>query len=73
MSTCTFVRKNCSGYEFGVIVIEDQNTNKEKRHHHVIGKAPTYEEALLLNNMALRGKDRSKPSGLNLPPLALDR
>ena len=54
MKPCTFVRKNCEGWEFGHMQIDDKGAGK----HVVVGKAPTYEEALTQNNMAAKGSAR---------------
>jgi len=54
MKPCTFVRKNCEGWEFGHMQIDDKGAGK----HVVVGKAPTYEEALTQNNMVQYGQPR---------------
>lgn len=69
MNHCTFVRKNCSGYEYGHIVVENHATRQEKRHHVVLGKADTYEAALAANDMAQKGLPRASYHGLDLKPL----
>lgn len=68
-SNCNFVRKNCEGWEYGFIQVENHALPSEKRTHVVRGKAPTYEEALMANTMAQRGKDRSHHFDHNLRPL----
>ncbi len=57
MSNAKYVRKDdkAKGYEYGFIEITDTGSSKEKRNHIKVGTAPTYEEALLLNDMAVSG------------------
>lgn len=70
MSECRFVRKNCAGYEYGYIRVDNHALNNEMRTHVVVGKAPTYEEALAANSMAARGMPRI---GNNVPDTPLWR
>jgi hypothetical protein len=72
-SKCNFVRKNCEGWEFGFIQIDNYATPRETRTHVVVGKAPTYEDALAANAMAVRGKDRVHHFDHNAKPLWKER
>lgn len=61
MSKCNYVRKNCSGWEYGHIEIIDSGTKLEKRKYVAAGHAPSYEEACHQNLMATQGQPKVRP------------
>jgi hypothetical protein len=69
MSTCSFVRRVGSGYEYGTMRVTDSGTKKEARTYHPAGQAPSYEEALAANNMALAGLDNNGKKYVDFRPL----
>ena len=58
MSKITYARKQGQVYEFGHIVITDSGTKLEKRTYVPKGTCPTLDQALQMNQMALRGTPR---------------
>ena len=50
VSAPRYVRKIGKGYEYGEIEINWDDRTKDK--HHPLGKAPTLDEALVINQMA---------------------
>lgn len=55
-NTCTYVKLNGGDWEYGVIEVQKNGANK----HVKKGNAPTYEDALVANNMVLRGQEKIK-------------
>lgn len=58
MNQCTYARQVKTGYEYGVIAIENVGAKNESRVYVPAGVAPTIKEALHLNNMAPSGHIR---------------
>lgn len=68
MAACNFVRKNCSGYEYGVIRLNNSGTKHETRIYEVQGKAATMDEALAANAMVLKGLPKSGRQYVDIRP-----
>lgn len=58
MTQCTYARKIDSGFEYGIFQVKEIGSKNEKREHVPRGVAPTMDEALRLNSMALNGLPR---------------
>ena len=58
MKHCTYARKHGHEFEFGYMTITDSGTKQEKREYIPQGTRPTLDEALAVNQMALKGKPR---------------
>lgn len=58
MTPCTYTRKVPQGYEFGYITLENTAMKNEKRTYVPLGIKPTIDEALIANQMALKGEPR---------------
>ena len=58
MKHCTYARKHGHEFEFGHMTIIDSGTKQEKREYIPQGTRPTLDEALAVNQMALKGKPR---------------
>jgi hypothetical protein len=61
MSVCKFVRKHGKQWEYGFIQVENHATKNEVRKHVVLGHVPTYEEAISVNVMAMKGAEKIRP------------
>lgn len=64
---CNYVRKNAGSYEYGHIQITNHAGKEEKRIYVPLGNAPSYYEALSLNNMAIKGAPRINHSNAVIP------
>ena len=58
MKHCTYARKHGNEFEFGHMTIVDSGTKQEKWEYIPLGTRPTLDEALAVNQMALKGKPR---------------
>ena len=58
MTQCTYARKIDSGFEYGIFQVKEGGTKNEKREYISRGVAPTMDEALRNNSMALNGLPR---------------
>lgn len=60
-----YVQKNAKGYEYGYYEVVDP-LDPTKTRKRKIGSALTYEEACELNDMALKGIDRTRSNSMDV-------